>query len=335
MSIFKNFSYLEFVDEKYGKSMYVSAYPTTKCIEYDGILPKESEKIFGDINCDQLKQYLDVLVKNSFGLLDFIWFLKDIRETMELKNIVDWLNSLQYSSIVKKDNLYEGLITSSIDSSYSRKIYIKGSSLPQEALDTVIFFKGKKIMTLIGTKKKSPIIKINFNQDNSCIEIMKQSLYGNVIIGEHLEQSEKKLINDLISDFEKTGKTYMKLTEKQGTPSIRAIVEETGFVVDDKFNAVPYLIGRDSEPGRDPRYWTYDGFGYERDSETIVIAMVFDMDIPNIIPEPLDSTECDKSQIVLLDYALREFKIGGRLHPAFLSHPKLLKMCSKILYDFI
>jgi hypothetical protein len=334
MNLFKNLSYYEFKESVNTDTMYISAYPTNRCDEYKGRLPENYEPVFKDCKIENLKDFLYALKKNNFGISDFIWFLKDIQSTISAQYIVDWMNSLQYSQIVKKGELYEAMIISSIDSSFFKKVYIKGSSLPQEAIDTVVLFTGgMQIMTLIGAKAKSSLIQIQFPDET--IEILKVGLFGNIIVGEHLETSEKAMMQKMYDTFEKNGKSHMKLNKKQGSPAVRAIMEETGFIISTEFSAQPYLIGRDNDKGRDPRYWTFGEYGYERNSETTVIAMVFDTDAPKVIPEPLDFEECTKSQIVSFEYALKEFQENGKLAPAFKAHPKLLQMCAKILPEII
>lgn len=337
MNFFKNLSYFEFKAPIALDTIYVSAYPTNRCEEYRGQLPRESDSVFKHCTIENLKSFLEALVQNNFGLSDFLWFLKDIQSEMSAQFIVDWMNSLQYSQIVKKERMYEAMIVSTIDPSFSKKVYIKGSSLPQEALDTVVLFTGgKQLMTLIGAKAKSPLIQIQFpGETNQVLQVLKVGLFGNVIVGEHLEASEKSMMQSMYDEFQKAGKSSMKLNKKQGSPATRAIMEETGFVISTEFSAQPYLIGKDNDKGRDPRYWTFGEYGYERNSETTLIAMVFDTDAPKVIPEPLDFEECTKSQIVSLEYALREFCENGKLAPAFKAHPKLLQMCVKVLPDII
>lgn len=334
MNHFKNLSYFEFKAQIALDTIYVSAFPTNRCEEYCGQLPRESDVVFKHCTIEHLKAFMEVLVQNNFGMSDFLWFLKDIQPEMSAQSIIDWMHSLQYSQIVKKDRVYEAMIVSTLDASFSKKVYIKGSSLPQEALDTVVLFTGgKQLMTLIGAKAKSPLIKIQFPGET--IQVLKVGLFGNVIVGEHLEASEKSMMQSMYETFEKSGKTSMKLNKKQGSPATRAIMEETGFVISTEFSAQPYLIGKDNDKGRDPRYWTFGEYGYERISETTLIAMVFDTDAPKVIPEPLDFEECSKSQIVSFEYALREFRENGKLAPAFKAHPKLLQMCAKVLPDII
>lgn len=335
MNHFKNLSYFEFKAPIARDLMYISAYPTNRCEPYLGQLPRETEQVFKHCTCDNLKSFLLALQHNNFGLSDFLWFLKDIQPEMTAHSIIDWMHSLQFSQIVKKDKVYEANLVSSLDPSFSKKIYIKGSSLPQEALDTVVLFTGgKRIMTLIGAKAKSQLVKIQF-PDNTIVDVLKVGLFGNVIVGEHLEASEKAMINSMYDDFVKSGKSSLKLNKKQGSAAVRAIMEETGFIISGEFSAQPYMIGRDNDKGRDPRYWTFEDYGYERYSETTVIAMVFDTDAPAVIPEPLDFEECTKSQIVTFEYALKEFRENGALQPAFKAHPKLLNICAKVLPDII
>lgn len=335
MNHFKNLSYFEFKAPIALNWMYISAYPTNRCAPYLGQLPRDSEQVFKHCTPDNLKSFLVALQKNNFGLSDFMWFLKDIQSEMTAESIIEWMHSLQFTQIVQKDKVYESVLTSSVDSSFSKKVYIKGSSLPQEALDTVVLFTGsKQIMTLIGAKAKSPLIKIRF-PDDSVVEVLKVGLFGNIIVGEHLEASEKAMMSSMYDNFIQSGRTSMMLRKKQGSAAVRAIMEETGFVISTEFSAQPYMIGRDNDNGRDPRYWTFGEYGYERYSETTVIAMVFNTDAPKVIPEPLDFEECSKSQIVSFEYALKEFKKNGKLSPAFDSHPKLLSMCAKVLPDII
>ena len=335
MNHFKNLSYFEFKAPVASDCMYISAYPTSRCSPYLGELPSDSHRVFNDYTIDDLKSFLVALQQNNFGLTDFLWFLKDVQSEMNAESIIEWMHSLHFAKIEKNGTVYESALTSTIDSSYSKKIYIKGSPLPQEALDTVVLFTGgSKLMTLIGAKAKSPLINIRFPDDSS-VSVLKVGLYGNVIVGEHLEASEKAKINTLYENFVKSGKSSMKLNIQEASAAVRAVMEETGYILPKEISAHPYIIGRDNEKGRDPRYWTFGEYGYERHSETTLIAMVIDTPAPEVIPMPLDFEECTKSQIVTFEYALNEFKENGKMAPAFKAHPKLLTMCAKVLPDII
>jgi hypothetical protein len=304
--------------------VYISAFPSTAISNYSGPVPEVGTKVFTDLTQNNLQNFITVLISNKFGLSDTLWFLKDYAPIMNAQDILDWLHSLTYGPSVVKDKYLECSFTSTLDSTFSKKVYIKSVTLPQEALDTVIVFTGgSKITTLLGKKVKSPELTIKFEHQE--LSVLKVGMYGFVVVGEHLEQSEKSCILGAVSELEQSQKPFIQLDQKQASAAIRSMMEETGISAS-THNFTPYLIGTDTDDGRDPRYWVYDGYGYQRPSKTVVVVMVSDASPPENLPEPLDFHECTKGQLVTFDTALTQFCRDGSLTPAFPAHSKLITM---------
>jgi hypothetical protein len=339
MNFFSTFSYFENKVE----DGYLSLFPSTKC-KFTKEIPANGKKVFQINNDNQFYQkfnyFLQELKKNNFGFNDFFFLLK-YSETYSAQEIIEFYKSLYYSNGIIENEICKIEIKSNILDSYCNICYLKDTSLPQEALDTFVFFcnDSKQIYTALGNKRKSDLISINFVSDK--INLLKTSLYGTVIIGEHLEQNEKKEINESFNLFELhkkiKGQNYMKLNSRDAKPSMRALAEEFG-LESNQFNFDTYIIGKDTRDNRDPRYWTFGNkneYGYQRKSESLMIILISKCNIPSEIPDPQDIEECSKGVIVSVDYALKEFSETGKLKCAFPSHPVQFKMCTTIINDII
>lgn len=340
MDFFSTFSYFENKTD----IGYLSLYPSGpgKC-QFTKTIPENGTSVFQIESNDiyrQLNLFLNELKKNNFGFSDF-FFLASQADSYTASELIEWYKSLYYENGVIENQICKIQVKTNLDPSFSKTCYLKDTSLPQEALDTFVFFcndKGK-IYTALGTKRKSPSVNVNFVADQ--ISLLKVGMFGTVILGEHLEPNEKKLMNNSFEAFQdhqkKTGQNVMKITGRSMKPSMRTLAEEFGFKSDD-FTFDTYIIGKDSRDGRDPRYWTFGNasqYGYSRQSESLMVAMIAHCDAPTEIPDPLDIDECSKGVIVSVDYALKEFSQYGNLKCAFPSHPIQLGMCVTELPNMI
>lgn len=340
LDFFSTFSYFENRTDRGFLSLFPSG--PGKCY-YTGEIPTNGESVFQIQTNDiylQLKLFLNELKKNNFGFSDF-FFLMPQSELYIASEIIEWYKSLYYTDGITQNGICKIQIKSLLDSSFQISCYLKDTSLPQEALDTFVFFcdSEKNIYTALGTKRKAPIVTINFVDDQICI--LKIGMFGTVILGEHLEPAEKKEMNDAFASFQehqqKTKKNVMKVQTRQMKPSMRTLVEEFGFR-SDQFDFDTYIIGKDNRDGRDPRYWTFgkqNQYGYKRQSESLMVSLISHCEIPTEIPDPIDIDECSKGVIVSIDYALKEFNETGKLQCAFPSHPIQFKMCVNELSNMI
>jgi hypothetical protein len=307
--------------------------------KYTKPLPQDGSNVFDYPDFQdfekQLYQFICALVDENFGLKDFIFLMNVYSSEISSKEIYDFYQSLYYkSSIIDKD-ICVATIASKIDSAYEKKVYLKDTTAPQEALDTFIFLKDEgTIYTILGTKRKSPTMTITFTANRS-LSVLEIGLFGSVICGEHLELNEKAEMNSnwfqFLKNREETGRDYFELNKKKVSSSIRGLLEELAFTPDESFT--PYIVGKDIIPGRDGRYWKFgkdEKYGYKRPSGSIMIAFVGHCKAPEL-DEPLDTYECSKGSVVELEYALREFNVDGKLNCAFPSHPRMLQNVTKIL----
>jgi hypothetical protein len=340
LDFFSTFSYFENKTD----IGYLSLYPSGpgKC-KYTGQIPTNGESVFQIQTNDiyrQLNLFLNELKKNNFGFSDF-FFLASQSDSYTASELIEWYKSLYYHNGIQENGICKIQIKSLLDSSFQKTCYLKDTPLPQEALDTFVFFCNQKgnIYTALGTKRKAPLVTVSFVADQ--ISLLKVGMFGTVILGEHLEPAEKKEMNDAFVSFQEnqknTGKNVMKIETRQMKPSMRALAEEFGFT-SGQFDFDTYIIGKDARDGRDPRYWTFGNqnqYGYKRQSESLMVALISHCDIPTEIPEPQDIDECSKGVIVSVDYALREFSETGNLQCAFPSHPVQFRMCVNELPNMI
>ena len=340
MDFFSTFSYFENKTD-YG---YLSLYPSGpgKC-QFTKALPQNSQSVFqieGASIYIQLNLFLKELKKNNFGFSDF-FFLAKPSDSYTASELVEWYKSLYYENGIMENGICKIQVKSTVDNTFSKCCYLKDTPLPQEALDTFVFFCNDKgnIYTALGTKRKAPSVTISFVADQ--INVLKVGLFGTVILGEHLEAFEKKEMNEAFAAFQlhqkKTSQNVMKIASRNVKPSMRALAEEFG-IRSDEFNFDTYIVGKDTRDGRDPRYWTFGNqnqYGYQRQSESLMVAMLSHCDAPTEIPEPLDIDECSKGVIVSVENALKEFTETGKLKCAFPSHPVQFGMCVAELPNMI
>jgi len=343
-SVFSGFSYFE---NKIDNMCFVSAYPPgpNRCV-YTGDLPVTNTYLFKDLFSQyspeelstQLYDFLASLSAETFGFADFFFLLKDFPSQLYSESIIRWYSSLYFSDSVMVDGVCRATVRSDDDDSFTKTVYIKDTTLPQEALDTFVFFaSNNKIFTALGNKVKSPSLTINFTGQEKKLDVLKVGMHGTVILGEHLEAYEKKDMNTAYEEFlknkETTGQEFLKIKGRAVKPAMRNLAEEFGFKSDD-FQFDTYLVGMDTLDGRDPRYWTFGNnnqYGYQRPSQSLMIALVAHCDAPDTIPEPEDTHECTKGVIVSTEYALQEFSTSGKLKCAFPSHPRQFADCIKLL----
>jgi hypothetical protein len=276
---------------------------------------------------EDLYDFLKAVQTENFGIKDFLFLLKDYPQQMDASFIIRFYRSLYYTNAIMKDNVCFATLGSTLDSTFKKDVYLKDITDPQAALDTFIFLEDNgTIYTILGTKRKSNTITVSFS-DGRTLDVLEIGLFGSTICGEHLEKNEKDQMNSnwfqYLKNKDETGRDFLKLNAKQVSASIRGTLEELDFEPPENFE--PFLVGKDNEPARDKRYWVFgdsNQFGYKRPSESSMIAFIGHCTKPEL-GEPQDVYECSKGSVVDVDYALREFCVGGKLNCAFPSHPRM------------
>ena len=329
--MFKNISYFEFID---AGNKYVSMFPSTKTT-YSTPMPKLFDTVFNASlkDEDQFLHLLYAMKKNNFGFLDFFWFLPlPVNKVYSDSEIVIAIKSLYYEPLSRTPNYGVANIKSSLYKDFEKKVYIKDTSLPQEAIDTIPLFINTETNTqyvALGYKKKSDDISVLFRNATK-ITVLSVGIYGYVLYGEHLEPSEKAAMEDV----EKTavGKYPYQIKDKQVSPALRCLLEEGGFNLTSK-DCKCYYLGKDFHEARDSRYWTFGDdviFGYNRPSFSHTVCVVIEGNPPKELNEPKDTDECSKGILITKEEALKEFNVNGKYPPAFSSHVRQLRMCFPI-----
>lgn len=344
MNSFSSFSYFEACvaldNTASNNTVFLGPYPPNKQCKYTQPLPQLNSKVFSfdgtEIELEnQFHAFVSALVSENFGLKDFVCLLKDFPSTISASSIIQWYQSLYYKSAAIENDVCVAILGSTLDESFSKKVFMRDITDPQAALDTFIFLEDSgTIYTILGTKRKTPSIQITFS-DGRTLDVLETGLFGTVICGEHLEASEKAKMSSnyfqYLKNQEETGRDYFKIDSKKVSAAIRGTLEELAFTPPSDFT--PYIVGKDVQPGRDKRYWVFGNqneFGYKRPSESTMIAFVGHCTKPEL-KEPLDVYECSKGKVVELEYALQEFCVGGQLDCAFPSHPRMLASVVKML----
>ena len=321
------FSYFEFYDIE--RDVYVSLFPTTKTTFEAAKMPKEKDKVFTAINKEKLLQELIALQRNNLGFSDTFWFVfKQAGHTLYEINL--WMNSLEYEPTDEITPAYGVCyLRSSLDPTFRVKVYVKSDPLPQEAIDVIPVFQSQKdgeTYLVLGKKKKSPTISVRYNDEETrqllSVDLLSVGLYGTVIFGEHLEESEKKRMDELQNSFRNKP---IQMNKKQVSPVLRTLLEESGFNLSSS-ECECYYVHYDNRLKRDPRYTTYKinefdrkMFGYTRDSASHTVLVLMKGEVPDVLPDPDDYAECDRP-IVIDTKKLRSLLYAGYLNFAFRAH---------------
>lgn len=342
--MFKNLSYFEMRTED---GEYLSRFPSTKTRAGSECDTHAGKYLFPSLNnCSSisaleyniivLTNHLRALSANSFMFTDFYWFV-DLQRAgavispesivIDIADLYRWLSNLYiYSGADNYTSVHHTkyIIRSTQDRDFSLECYKTLDSLPQEAIDSIpVCRDAKGLRVVLGRRAANPpVIVKNRVVKNGDEEIVIAGKPGYVLYGEHLLPEKKREIENLYSRFLESGKTSMKISTQDASEALRAIYEEGGLVIEGQVEA--YMLKKDDEPGRDLRYWKYGNYGYERVSSSYNILLV----IPTIdkLPEPIDTTECQKGVIVTEKVARSEFIVGGKFEPVFPAHVRQLAL---------
>ena len=317
MTALPRFSYFEFWDLV--RDVYVSLFPTDKTLITDvRNFPQEGDKVFPSVygNDTEFMHMFHAMKENDFGFFDNFWFIPKTQTHYTLDYIKSWMDSLVYVPNELTPSYKRYTIVSKLDPNFKLIVYVKNQSLPQEAIDVIpVFTNGETKFVALGHKKVSPLISITDGNIYNKV-LFSTGKYGFVIFGEHLEPSEKSSMNELASQFQGTP---IEMKERQISSSLRALFEEGGFKVDNDMGQFFY-VHRDSRPGRDDRYWTYNTdefvFGYNRESVSHTVLVLMKGDMPKMMNDPADADECDKGIIMTASDAVEILLDSG----AFFSH---------------
>jgi hypothetical protein len=316
--------------------VFVSLFPTTATTytgaPLDGPMFPQLEGVSDADAVHQLRSFVDSLRRKDFGLTDVFWFLSQaLQQDTTGQAIIGWMRSLYIASYAMEKGLGVITIKSEADATFEKKAYAHDESLPQEALDTPAVLVGDdgKIMMVLGKKAKAPVTAINFPEGP--ISLLKVGLYGSVIVGEHIEPAEKAGLFAALDRFKQSGAPFLELAQKAAGAAVRALAEESGIQLGDGA-ARYFMIGEDTQDGRDPRYWKCGSlYGYPRKSRSVMIVVVLTCQMPAEMPDPIDRVECEKASLFPLDFVLHAFHRDGKLKPAFDAHVRQLSAVAKVL----
>lgn len=333
----KKLSYFEAQDQN-GK--FVGMFPSTKT-SFTSDLPQLGDKVFlpSSQDIEDLSQLTQAMQPIDLGFNDLFWFLPSLalvpdKKTFTVDEILDEMASLYYEPISSTINFGVVSIRSTLFQSFAKNAYIKDTSLPQEAIDSIPIFNDAETQqkfVALGYKKKSAEMMVTFGAKT--VALLTTGIYGFVIYGEHLEVEEKKKMDSV--EVQAAGKYPFEINEKGISPALRTLLEEGGFRLTSASCRCFYMgkdATKDEEESRDIRYGkiqSEDGqvFGYARSSFSHTVLVLVEGNPPKELNEPVDAKECSKGVIITLEEALKEFQSGGKYKPAFASHVRQLRMC--------
>jgi hypothetical protein len=308
---FPAISYFEWFDLDRG--IFVSLFKTDKTAFYPKTMPKSGEMVFDLSPKIELNMYLAenilALADNNFGFSDFFWFMKK-QDSYSLEEIVHWMRSLYYSNTDEELTDHYGVATlkSTADPSFALKVYVKSQPLPQEAIDVIPIFideKTKEQFVVLATKRKSNPVHITLPGPES-VDVLSVGKFGKTLLGEHLEESEKKRMTEIRNEFASNGGKPIQMKKKDISSVLRTLYEEGGFVLSADSCDIRYVHTDDAQ-GRDDRYRSYSRksggivFGYTRDSVSDTVVVLMKGAVPEKLPEPHDLIECETPVIMKVD----------------------------------
>jgi hypothetical protein len=305
---FPALSYFEWFDADRG--IFVSLFKTDKTTFYQKTMPKSGELAF-DLSPKlehntYLAENILALVDNNFGFSDFFWFMKK-QESYSLEEIVHWMRSLYFFNTEEECTDHYGVATlkSNIDPNFALKVYVKSQPLPQEAIDVIPIFTDqttKEQFVVLATKRKSNPVRVTLKPSLE-VDVLSVGKFGKTLLGEHLEEGEKKRMSEIRREFEASGFKPVQMKKKDISSVVRTCFEEGGFTLSADACDILY-VHKDDAPARDDRYWSYSRksgglvFGYTRDSVSDTVVVMMKGSVPEKLPEPNDFIECETPVIM-------------------------------------
>lgn len=343
-SSFSSFSYYE---AKAGKH-YISLFPSVNTTPFLG--KTTGCKLFDQHTFaeEDLKTYLKFLVSMNFGFKDSIgWLLPHSSNSQSLykaRELCDHLNTLEIiSTVVDQHATLATTISPIFPTPFVLRLHEQSS--PQKAIDTIpCYVNGTQVVTTIGYKKRSPEVSVMFS-DGEVVSLLNIGIFGYVNgAGEHVNaRQEGDKVNACITEHLATINNENKVAlYKDVEIANRGLIEEVGLNVEYDARAKFFIFGISDKPGRDIRYTNHQyvtessqiyEFGYPRSSESILVASIIKAVPPEYLPDPsdVDEMEAGKARLINLDELTTEFKVGGKLEPAFPEHVnQLATLLSKL-----
>jgi hypothetical protein len=254
-----------------------------------------------------LAENISALADNNFGLYDFFWFLQK-KDSYSFEEIVHWMRSLYYSNTEEEITDHYGVATlkSTADPEFALKVYVKSEPLPQEAIDVIPIFigDGGEKYAVLATKRKAKTVRVTL-LDAVEVEVLTIGKHGKTLMGEHLEEGEKKRMDEIRATFQANGEQPFGISQKDVSSVTRTCFEEGGFTLRPGACNILY-VHTDNAPARDDRYWTYyskrgEIFGYTRDSTSDTVVVLMHGSVPEKMPEPNDLAECETPVILKVE----------------------------------
>ncbi len=350
-NLFSHFSYYEACSG----SHYASMFPSVNTTQFHG--KTIGFKIFDEPNFTEsdLKVYLQYLISMNFGFKDCLsWLLPPDVSSQNVFNaheLCAHLNTLEIIHIDTDSDVYATLATSA-SPIFTTPFVIRltNESSPQKAIDTIpCYVHETKVITTVGYKKKSQTVDVVF-QDGDVLHVLNIGIFGYINgAGEHVNaRQEGVLINECIAEHRATiNNDDIVALYKDVAIANRGLIEEVGLDVAHGAHAKFFIFGISDKIGRDLRYVSHQyvsersgktfNFGYDRSSESILIASIIKCSPPDFLPDPSDVEEMEvgKARLVPLEELATEFKIGGKFQPAFPEHANQLAMLVKKMHLMI
>lgn len=342
---FSQFSYYEVnTGEKY-----VSMFPsvnTTPCSEN-----QIGSNIFNNMAFteEHLKIYLKFLVSMNLGFKDQLgWLLPPDIHSRTIFNALELCQHLKELKIISTENDQYATLATVISPIFNTSFVLRlhQQSSPQKAIDTIpCYINGTEVITTVGYKKKSSEVTIVFS-DNDNMSVLNIGIFGYVNgAGEHVNARQEGIqVNNCIAEFRETINDENKVAlYKDVEIANRGLIEEVGLDVQKNEHVKFFIFGISDNCGRDIRYsqhqyFTESGkmyeFGYQRLSESILVASIIKAIPPTFLPDPsdLEEMEVGKTRLIKLDDLLAEFKVDRKLKPAFSEHSNQLATLSRKLH---
>ena len=202
---------------------------------------------------------------------------------------------------------------------------ISASTSSLDLIDTAVTSGAIPIGTFRTAKKKSPTATIN-NSDGTTTEVLITGKHGVVMAGEHAEKGETEKFIQFLLDFFKIERQtnellfqllgrLKQLIKEHGRPIPvsskgcdkmvkRLLLEEIGITPK---GANYYIVDINMDNGRDDRYAYIDGFGYRRNSASLVYAVIVDSEYPTDWSAPTDTDEVEVSTFIQLNSLIANF----------------------------
>jgi hypothetical protein len=262
------------------RNFFVSPYPPNKS-KTNIKFPEKGEKVFPSVfnNDTEFMHLFHAIEERDLGFFDMFWFIPDTKDgAYSLDFIKEWMDSLVY---IPGEIMPQYMIVSTIESSFSRTVYINSESFVYEETSIIPIFlnENKEKFIPLGYKNFKKIIPIVFGKNTRVKALFPSGKDGVIIYDEQLQVS--------IDDVSHVFCGYpIELGSHQISNSLKSLLENKGFKPNNDL-AKLYYVHKDTHPGSDERFWIYETdeyvFGYRRETICHIIAMIIEGHSPNVI----------------------------------------------------